>query len=92
MDNPEFMAFSISSDVLFGEDPEMLDDYVQAMGLTMPVLADWDGSTYNDWMVDAPDTPAPYPREFIVDRDGIVIYVAVDIEIDAIEAVLDGEL
>jgi peroxiredoxin len=86
------VAFAISSSTIGPEDPVALAAYVETMGLTMTVLADYDVTVYDDYFLSDPDAFAPYPREFIVDRDGVIIYADATIDVDAISAVLDAEL
>lgn len=91
-DDPEFAMFAVSSSTIGATDPETLADFAEGMGLTMPVLSDADSTVYYDWYVNDPDAYAPYPREFIVDRDGYVIFVDTSIDVDAISAVITAEL
>lgn len=85
-------AVAISSSTIGPEDPVTLAAYIDGMGLTMPVLLDVDTSVYQDYMIADPDAFAPYPREFIIDGDGTVLYTDGSLDTDAISAVLDGVL
>jgi peroxiredoxin len=83
------IAFAISSSTIGAEDPTDLAEYVDGMGLTMTVLADYEADTYADYDFDDPDQYSPYPREFIVDQDGNIAYLDSDIDVEALEAVLE---
>lgn len=85
-------AVAISSSTLGPEDPLALANYVATMGLTMPVLLDVTSAVYDDYRIFDPDAFAPYPREYIIDRDGTVLYTDSTIDVAAIAAVLDAAL
>jgi peroxiredoxin len=85
-------AVAISSSTIGPEDPNTLGDYIDGMGLTMPVLLDVDVSVYQDYFIVDPDAFAPYPREFIIDGNGMVLYTDASIDVEAISAVLDSVL
>jgi hypothetical protein len=85
-------AVAISSSTIGPEDPITLGAYVDAMGLTMPVLLDVDVSVYQDYFINDPDAFAPYPREYIIDGNGTVLYTDASIDTAAIAAVLDSVL
>jgi len=84
--------FSISSSTIGAEDPDALADYVDAMGMTMPVLLDVSADVYQQYNFQVAEGWAPYPREYIIDRQGIVIYTSPTIDAAAISAVLEAEL
>lgn len=56
----------------FAEDPETVEAFVEQTGVTFPVV--WDDETYGrfGW----PDGPSPFPRQALVDRSGVVRYLA----------------
>lgn len=85
-------AVAISSSTIGAEDPVLLGDYVDGMGLTMPVLLDVTTSVYQDYFIVDPEAFAPYPREFIVDVDGTILYTSATVDTEAIAAVLDSVL
>jgi hypothetical protein len=85
-------AVAISSSTIGPEDPILLAAYIDGMGLTMPVLLDVSTSVYDDYFIVDPDQFAPYPREYIVDGNGTVLYTDAGLDIAAISAVLDGVL
>ena len=57
-----------------------------------PVLLDVTVSVYQDYMIVDPDAFAPYPREYIIDGNGTVLYTDGSIDTAAISAVLDSVL
>lgn len=83
--------FAISSSVIGPEDPDSLQAFIDGMGLTMPVLLDSDGALYSDYYINDPNSFAPYPREYIIDPTGTIIYTSSNVDIEAMQAVLDGE-
>lgn len=85
-------AVAISSSTIGPEDPILLAAYIDGMGLTMPVLLDVSTSVYQDYLIVDPDAFAPYPREYIVDGTGTVLYTDAGLDIAAISAVLDSVL
>ena len=85
-------AVAISSSTIGPEDPILLAAYIEGMGLTMPVLLDVTTSVYQDYLIVDPDQFAPYPREFIIDGNGTVLYTDAGIDTAAIAAVLDSVL
>ena len=86
------IAYSVSSNILAPDDPETVADYVAEMGLTMTTLIDYDVTVYDAYRITDSDGFAPYPREFIVDRDGTVLYAAATIDAAAMAEVLDAAL
>ncbi len=82
-------AFAISSNVLGVDDPTNVENYVDEMGLTMTTLVDYDVRLYDDYRLSETTAFAPYPREFIVDRDGTIAYAAATLDPAALAEVLD---
>jgi len=85
-------AFAISSNTLGPDDPDTVADYVAEMGLTMTTLVDYDVTVYDDYRISDSDGFAPYPREYIIDRDGTIAYAAATVDVAAMTAVLDALL
>ena len=85
-------AVALSSSTIGPEDPTALAAYIDGMGLTMPVLLDVTTSVYQDYFINDPDAFAPYPREYIIDGNGTVLYTDASIDVEAISAVLDSVL
>ena len=86
------MAYAISSSRIGEEDPIQLTSFAATMGLTMPVLFDQTDDTYNDYAITDPDAFSPYPREFIIDKNGVIIYASSNIDIPAMKAVIESAL
>lgn len=85
-------AFAISSNTLGPDDRDTVAAFTAEMGLTMTVLLDYDVDVYEEWRMADADGFAPYPREFIVDRDGTIAYAAATIDPVALAEVLDDLL
>ena len=86
------LAWSLSSSVIGTEDPDNLAGYVEGLGLTMPILLDASTTVYDDYRIESEEGFAPYPREYIIGRDGTLLYLAADIDVPAMQAILDAEL
>lgn len=86
------VALAVSSSAVGSVDAGFVQRYVEELGITMPVLLDPSAATYMDWWTAPGTLTAPYPREYIIDRDGTVAYVATDLDVPAIEAVLEDLL
>jgi peroxiredoxin len=78
--------------VIGTEDPDNLAGYVEGLGLTMPILLDASTTVYDDYRIEFEEGFAPYPREYIIGRDGTLLYLAADIDVPAMQAILDVEL
>ncbi len=53
----------------FGEDPELLADFLAQTGITFPVVVDQ--NTYSKFAF-PPGVGYPYPRDIIIGKDGVV--------------------
>ena len=85
-------AYALSSSIIGPEDPVQLGAFVDAMGLTMNVVVDYDATVYSDNYNADPDQFSPYPREFILDENGVVLYTSSTIDIPAMKAIIEAEL
>lgn len=56
----------------FGEDDESLDAFLTQTNITFPVV--WDDDTYGQYAW--PAAISPFPRQVLVDRSGVVRYLA----------------
>lgn len=56
----------------FGEDAETLAAFLEQTNVTFLVV--WDDGTYGQYAW--PDALSPFPRQALVDRDGVVTYLA----------------
>jgi len=84
--------YSISSSRIGQEDPAQLSSFAQTMGLTMPVLLDDTSDTYYDYYIESPDAFSPYPREFVIGKDGRIVFAASNIDIPAIQTAVESAL
>ncbi len=71
-----------------------LNTFVQENSITFPILYDpgspggvQGGNTYNDYYM--PNDGSPYPRDFIVDQDGIIQYANNEIDFEWMLYVID---
>tara|TARA_Y100001970_G_scaffold283010_1_gene397144 strand:+ start:538 stop:1032 length:495 start_codon:yes stop_codon:yes gene_type:complete len=71
-----------------------LNTFVQENSITFPILYDpgspggvQGGDTYNDYYM--PNDGSPYPRDFIVDQDGIIQYANNEIDFEWMLYVID---
>ena len=61
------------------EPPKLLADFVEQTGLTFPIVAD-PGSV---WQFNfSAGTPYPYPRDVIIDKNGVVRSVKATFDVD----------
>ncbi len=74
---------------LTGNDQAYVQDYVDALGLTFPVLMD-NRFTYDAYT--SSDAIAPFPLDVVVDRDGTVLLAKRDFDIDLILATIEEAL
>jgi peroxiredoxin len=91
-DSGDVVGFAISSSIIGREDPDDLRQFVAGMGLTLTVLADYDATLYDEYRFDDPEAFAPYPRDFVVGRDGRIAYLKATLDVDAMNAVIEAEL
>jgi len=84
------VAYSISSSIIGPENEEQLTAFADTMGLTMPVLFDPSPNTYNDYYIEVADAFSPYPRQFIIDKDGNIAYASSNIDIPAMTDVIQA--
>ena len=71
-----------------------IDNFIQENSLTFPILFDpgspggvQGGNTYNDYYM--PNDGSPYPRDFIVDQEGILQYANNEIDTEWMHYVLN---
>ena len=71
-----------------------LNTFVQENSITFPILYDpgspggvQGGNTYNDYYM--PNDGSPYPRDFIIDQDGIIQYANNEIDFEWMLYVID---
>lgn len=64
---------------------EVVADFVEQTGVSFPVVFDEEG-TYREY--DRAEATAPYPLDVIVDREGVVRYVAAEYDAEAMHRVV----
>ncbi len=63
------------------ESPEVVQDFVDAFGVTFPVLLDEAGEVYAGYSRGA---QLPFPLDYIIDQEGIIRYIATEYDPDEI--------
>ncbi len=66
---------------------ETIRNFARDQGLTYPILRD-DHSVYIDYFI--PGGISPYPRDFIIDQDGIIQYTNTEYDIHTMQSVLES--
>ena len=73
----------------------LIDGFIEENSITFPILFDpgsqggvQGGDTYDDYYM--PNDGSPYPRDFIVDQEGILQYANNEIDTEWMLYVLDG--
>lgn len=61
-------------------------------GVSFPILLDQSKQVLETYNIQCSDAYAPYPRQVIIDQDGIVQYVACAYYADRVKATLDSLL
>jgi len=74
------------------EESEVLRSYADAFGLTFPVLVDSDGAVSDIYSQRSAFATAAYPQDWIIGREGDVVYMNNGFELDAMVSVLESEL
>ncbi len=72
-----------------------VDDVIEfrdALGLTFPILWDQGGAVYNSYEVLNRYTSAAFPKDYIIDTEGVVAYVNNGYEPDEWIPILEDEL
>ena len=45
-----------------------------------------------EWKIEDPDQYAPYPREFVINKEGRIVYMDADIDVDGIYNAVEAAL
>jgi peroxiredoxin len=69
------------------DSPEQMATFVAQTGATFPVASDG-GQSFDAWGP-TPDT-SPFPLDVVIDRDGIVRYVAREYSADELRAAIEA--
>lgn len=88
------MHHELGEDVVFlavaaGDDDELIQDFVAQTGIAFPVVYD-EGTLLSQ--IDFPSHLSPYPRQVVIDADGILVYVASEHHSSDLRAAIDGAL
>lgn len=83
--------------VLYGinvqEPYHQVETFLEARGgVNYDVLLDADGNAQSSYEFQAQDSYAPYPRQYIIDQQGVVRYMASQYYPDALTETIDGLL
>jgi peroxiredoxin len=71
---------------------ETVRTYAEQLGLTFPVLMDPGGVVADQYQQQSPFPSAAYPQDWIVDDEGVIVYVNNAFDLAAMEAALERAL
>ena len=74
------------------DDGQMLDAFIDALGIEMPVLVDDGGVVHAEYEQEDPFPTGAYPQQWIVGTDGRIAYMHNEFEYDAVVAIIEAEL
>jgi len=74
------------------EPPQNVQRYADQLGLTFPLLLDQNGAVLRTYALQAAFPTTAYPQDWIVGRDGIVLYASNRFELGSMRAILEAEL
>ncbi|MCB9766351.1 MAG: redoxin domain-containing protein [Alphaproteobacteria bacterium] len=74
------------------EPPEMLEEFRDAYGLSLPILHDPRGQVFAQYQQEMPFATGAFPQEIIVGPDGTIVYAHNRFEVEAVRAALDAAL
>ncbi len=74
------------------DDEGTVRTYAEQLGLSFPILMDSDGSVARQYQQHSPFPSAAYPQDWIVDDQGVIVYVNNAFDLDAMEAALERAL
>jgi hypothetical protein len=72
------------ADFSWGDDPATVDAFVAQTGVRFSIGVDT--GTFSRW--DWPPSPAPFPRQVVLDRQGVVTYIAGEHDAAALDAAI----
>ncbi len=78
--------------VASADDEDTVVTYAEQLGLSFPILMDHDGSVAQQYQQHSPFPSAAYPQDWIVDDEGVIVYVNNAFDLAAIEAALERAL
>lgn len=74
------------------EEEQTVTSYVEQPGLSYPILLDEDGSVNQAYQQAGAFPTAAYPQDWIVNGEGVIVYVSNAFDLAAMEAVLGEAL
>ncbi len=83
-----FVPLGIAARGGFDETEETLDAFVEQTGVTFAIV--WDDGTRQQFAW--PPAISPYPRHALVGRDGVIRYLAAEVQADDLEAAVVAAL
>ena len=78
--------------VASGEPDAVVADFVGRLGITYPVLLDRDGAVNRQYAQEMAFPTAAYPQDWVVGRDGVVVYANNGFELDAMVTAVENAL
>ena len=74
------------------EGAEGVQRWVDAFGITLPVLLDLDGTVTAEYEQTMAFPTGAYPQEWVIGTDGVIEYYANTFEVDALRSIIESEL
>lgn len=75
-----------------GEQRDVVRSYAEQLGITFPVLLDFDGAVNSAYDQEWPFPTGAYPQDWVIGTDGVIIYTNNTFELDEIIAAIEREL
>ena len=72
-----------------GEGLDTVNAFVEQTGVTFPIA--WDEGVLRS-QIAFPDSISPYPRQVVIDRDGVIVYAAAEHSDSDLAAAIEGAL
>ena len=74
------------------ESPREVEEFVERLDIDMPVLLDITGDVAAQYAAAGKFETAPYPQEWLVGRDGTIVYYDNELDIDRLLEAIESEL
>jgi peroxiredoxin len=85
-DPTDVIVIGLDPGGLTGQDQNYVEAYAANLGLTFPIMMDFNNS-YSQYV--GTDQIAPFPLDVVVDRNGVVQLVKRDFDIEVLSAAVD---
>ena len=82
------VVYGIASD----DEPEEAQTFVEALGLTYPILIDEGGVVHSEYSMLSAFSTAAFPQDWVVGTDGRIVYANNTFEPDEMRAIIEREL